>query len=157
VVWPRGRAPAAGLLGIDCQGYNPGMRKLLKRWYVWLGLVLVLGLAGSVTLIFVSPSRINQENFDRIQKGMSIEEVEEILWEDGSHWVIQTFGTWRAHHRWESGPNWIRVDYVNNGIVDDKELHLATVWETLQWYAKKGAEKVGIIKRVPDPFDEVVD
>jgi 4-amino-4-deoxy-L-arabinose transferase-like glycosyltransferase len=42
------------------------MRKLLKRWYVWLGLVLLLGLAGSVALILANPSRITQENFDRI-------------------------------------------------------------------------------------------
>jgi hypothetical protein len=42
------------------------MRKLLKRWYVWLGVVLVLGLAGSVVLILTNPSRITQENFSAI-------------------------------------------------------------------------------------------
>jgi hypothetical protein len=34
------------------------MRKLLKRWYVWLGLVLLLGLAGGVALIYANPGRI---------------------------------------------------------------------------------------------------
>jgi hypothetical protein len=30
------------------------------------------------------------------------------------------------------------------GIVIVKTLHLATAWETLQWYAKKGAAKIGV-------------
>jgi hypothetical protein len=50
------------------------MRKLLKRWYVWLGLVLLLGLAGSVALIWSSQGRITQANFDRIQEGMGLQE-----------------------------------------------------------------------------------
>jgi hypothetical protein len=41
--------------------------------------------------------------------------------------------------------------------MDDKALHLATPWETLQWYAKKCAEKAGIIKRAHNPFDYVID
>ncbi|HEV3447035.1 MAG TPA: hypothetical protein VG099_20520 [Gemmataceae bacterium] len=51
------------------------MRKLLKRWYVWLGLVLLLGLAGSVALICSDRGRITQANFDRIQEGMTEAEV----------------------------------------------------------------------------------
>ena len=46
------------------------MRKLLKRWYVWLGLVLLLGFAGSVALICPGRGRITQANFDRIQEGI---------------------------------------------------------------------------------------
>jgi hypothetical protein len=49
------------------------MRKLLKRWYFWLCLLLVLGLAGSVALILANAhaSRITQANYDRIQDEMS--------------------------------------------------------------------------------------
>ena len=28
--------------------------------------------------------------------------------------------------------------------VSEEEIHLATAWETLQWYAKRGAAKIGI-------------
>jgi hypothetical protein len=133
------------------------MRKLVNRWYVWLGLVLLLGLAWGVPLIYANPSRITQENFDRIQDGMDLAEVEEILWKDEGPWgTMRTGGTRIAVHRWQKGPSWILVRFFN-GDADWKHLHLATPWETLQWYAKKGAEKVGIIKRVPGPFDEVVD
>jgi hypothetical protein len=50
------------------------MRKLLKRWYIWLGLVLLLGLAGSAALVCSSRSRITQANFDRIQKVIPVGE-----------------------------------------------------------------------------------
>jgi hypothetical protein len=133
-----------------------GMRKLLKCWYVWLGLVLLLGLAGSVALILANPSRITQANFDRIQDGMSIGDVEAILWKADGLWTVGDRGTGISSHLWYSGPNWVRVDFID-GSADDKELHLATAWESLEWYAKKGAKKVGIIKRVPNPFGEVVD
>jgi len=132
------------------------MRKLLKRWYVWLGLVLLLGLAGSVALVRSGRGRITQANFDRIQDGMRIGDVEAILWKDNGLWRVVGRGARITSHRWDSGPNWVRVDFVD-GSADDKELHLATTWETLQWYAKKGAEKVGILKRVHDPFDDVMD
>jgi hypothetical protein len=122
------------------------MRKLLKRWYVWLGLVLLLGLAGSVAVVYANPSRITQANFERIQEGMSESEVTAILgdasvrrnpiagreatfvcyWFDSSpikSWVIIGFADWKAS--------------VKDG-------HFATTRETLQWYAKKGAEKIGV-------------
>jgi hypothetical protein len=52
------------------------MRKLLKRWYVWLGLFLLLGLTGSAAFIYVNSSRITRANWDRIQEGMSEKEGE---------------------------------------------------------------------------------
>jgi hypothetical protein len=44
---------------------------------------------------------------------------------------------------WETGPNLVCVGFVNGKVVG-KEGHFATAWETLQWYAKKGAEKIGV-------------
>jgi hypothetical protein len=120
------------------------MRWLLKRWYFWLGLVLLLGIVGSVALILANPSRITQENFDRIQYGMSLAQVEAILGEEErGDMPTTTFYEVRWIHRWEHGPNWITVG-IWNGSAVEKNLHLATTWETLHWYAKKGAAKIGV-------------
>jgi hypothetical protein len=45
------------------------MLKLLKRWYVWLGLVLLLGLAGSVALIYATPGRISRRTLTAFRRG----------------------------------------------------------------------------------------
>ncbi|HEV3081684.1 MAG TPA: hypothetical protein VGY66_18035 [Gemmataceae bacterium] len=120
------------------------MGKLLKRWYVWLGLVLLLGLAGSVALISFSQSRVTQANFDRIQEGMSLEEVKAILGEEKGGDVPSSFAAWLiGSHCWEHGPNRIDVRFLNDSAIE-KHLHLATAWETLEWYAKKGAAKIGV-------------
>jgi hypothetical protein len=114
------------------------MQKLLKRWYVWLGLVLLLGLTGSVALICSGRGRITQANFDRIQKGLTLSEVEKILGEpDG-----QVFDGVVRH--WDDGPDSIYVSFSANGQVDEKDMNLAKPWETVTWYAKKGAAKVGV-------------
>ena len=119
------------------------MRKLLKRWYVWLSLVLLLGLAGSVALTLANPNRITRENFDRIQKGMSLEQVEEILGEDDCQGLLLLAAVTIDVKRWEHGPNQIVVRFLN-GKVDEKGVHLLTAWETIQWYAHKGAVKIGV-------------
>jgi hypothetical protein len=116
------------------------MRKLLKRWYVWLGLVLLLGLAGSAALIYANPGGITQANFDRIQDGMNPEEVKAILGRpDSTHWVE----FYAEIHYWGNEPNHIAVWFVG-GKVTGKHMYLTPVWETLQWYAKKGAAKIGV-------------
>jgi hypothetical protein len=60
------------------------MRWVLKRWYVWLSLILLLGFAGSAALIYANSSRISRANFGRIQDGMREEEIVEILGEPES-------------------------------------------------------------------------
>jgi hypothetical protein len=109
------------------------MRKLLKRWYVWLGLLLVLGLAASVALICSGRGRITQANFDRIQEGMSVGEIRDMLGAPDFHF-------WD----WNDGPNSISVSFDDQGLVKGKRIHLATTWETLKWHAKKGAAKIGV-------------
>jgi hypothetical protein len=124
------------------------MRKLLKRWYVWLGLVLLLGLAGSVALICSGRGRITQANFDRIQIGISYDETTAILGEDEfpvrqggvAGGISFEFRRWRDRR---DGPSWILVCLTDHKV-SKKEIHLATGWETLRWYAKKGAEKIGV-------------
>ena len=122
------------------------MAKLLRRWYVWLGLVLLLGFAGSVALICSSQGRITQANVDRINADMTQEEVTAILGDPGRAIVV---GFARDPLRpvqglcWEDGRNSIIV-YFENGHVLSMTPHFATSWETLQWYARKGAAKIGV-------------
>ena len=46
-------------------------------------------------------------------------------------------------HIWRDGPNRIIV-LIDCGKVRGKMLNLASAWETLTWYTKDGAEKIGI-------------
>jgi hypothetical protein len=119
------------------------MRRLLKRWYVWLTLVLLLGLAGSVALICSGRGRIMQASFDRIREGMDQREVEAILGEsESSGGFVGSFSRLDIL-AWGSGPNSICI-WLRDGRVVDKSIRLATPRETLQWYAKKGAAKIGV-------------
>jgi hypothetical protein len=121
------------------------MRKLPKRWYIWLGLVLLLGLAGSVALICSGRGRITQASFDRIQDGMVQSEVTQILGEDdGGEFAGGAVSLYWENWHWNDGPNSITVRFNGNGHVTGKWIHLATVWETVTWYAKKGAAKIGV-------------
>jgi hypothetical protein len=119
------------------------METLLKRWYVWLGLVLLLGLAGSVALIYATPGRITKENFDRIQDGMSLGDVEEVLGKDWENLQFGMDGLPFSMKIWNEGPGWIHVGF-REGQVVGKSIHFASVRENLHWYAKKGAEKIGV-------------
>jgi hypothetical protein len=126
------------------------MGKLLKRWYFWLGLVLLLGLAGSAALIWSGGGRITQANFELVREGMTKAEVLALLGDcqqefTGKH--CDDGKKWRPIHAplWREGPDWIRV-FVDDDDdkVYSKEIHFATASETLQWYAKRGAAKIGI-------------
>ena len=47
--------------------------------------------------------------------------------------------------KWHEGPNRIAVAFaIEDMSVRYKVLTLATSWETLIWYAKQGAEKIGV-------------
>jgi len=104
---------------------------------------MLLGLAGSVAPICSGPNRITQENFDRIHEGMSPEEVRKILGKDDRQVHVPTSEVTTEVDRWQLGPNRIVVRFTD-GRLDEKDLHLATALEILQWYAKKGAAKVGV-------------
>jgi hypothetical protein len=104
------------------------MRKLLKRWYVWLGLVLLLGLAGSVALILGNASQITQANLDRIQDGMSEEEVTAILGSAGARLSDADSET----QTWKNTPSVIAITF-RHGVVIEKRGRIATAWQTLQW------------------------
>jgi hypothetical protein len=122
------------------------MRWLLKRWWFWTGLVLFLGLAGSVLLIYPSRNRITQENFDRIQEGMSLDEVEELIGKDDGRPYQSKLAPVLYFHHWEQGQNEINVVFHHGKVckVYQKAARFASLRETLQRYAKKGAERIGI-------------
>jgi hypothetical protein len=114
------------------------MPRLLKRWYVWLGLVLVLGLSGSVALIWSSQGRITQKNFDRIQEGMSVAEVLHLLGPPKSgigNSAAKADEGITIVGGWENGPNWVRIHFVQ-GKVWRKQCRFASARETLQYYLR---------------------
>jgi hypothetical protein len=117
------------------------MGKLLKRWYVWLGLVLLLGLAGSVVLICSSQSRITRARYEQLHDGMSRAEVYAILGEPGDDEYDN--GGPASRRSWCYGPDFI-IAAFNYDKLYKKEIHVATAWETLHWYVKKGAAKIGV-------------
>src|ERR1700687_2430868 len=118
--------------------------RLPRRRTLWLSAALVLAVVVGVSWWLVARSRITQENFERIQNGMTYDEVTGILGKPtpllGSGHVS---GTW--DEGWGDGPSDIIVEFkTSNGKVVATKLHLATVSETLIWYSKKGAKKIGV-------------
>jgi len=103
----------------------------------WLSALLLLIIVGGVW--FVAPrGRITQANFDRIQMGMSVAEACAILGEPGEDGDCEA--GWCS---WCDGPNFIIVCF-DHGKAFRKEVHFATAYETLTWYAKEGAAKIGV-------------
>jgi hypothetical protein len=94
---------------------------------------------------FVPRSRITQENFDRIQEGMTEDEVAAIFGEQGK--FIEILGSrdegFVFEREWDDGLNRIVVDF-EHGKMRYKGIELATAWETVTWYAKRGAAKIGV-------------
>jgi hypothetical protein len=123
--------------------------RLPRRHTVWLIAALLLVVVVGAWL-FAPRSRITQTNYDRIDLGMSDREIEAIIGkpEPDKSVEVQAFWGWAIRlgaevREWRNGPNRI-VLHSQDGKVFYKELHLATAWETLNWYAKKGAEKIGV-------------
>ena len=119
------------------------MRFLSRRTTFWLS--TAISLLAIVVWVLAPRSRINQESFDRMQVGMCKTEIEEILGNADRPKTLGFSFVWYEYGFWSSGPNWIEVYFENKDHgLSRKTLHLATLGETLQWYAKKGAEKIGI-------------
>ena len=111
---------------------------LLKRWYFWLGLVLLL--TASARLIYSSQHRLTQENFDRIRKGMPKDEVVDIL---GLDYEYRKYGNLELCS-WLDGPDCIHLRFIDGKVVFDEGMYCATPSEALKWYLRRGLEKVGI-------------
>jgi hypothetical protein len=61
----------------------------------------------------------------------------------GFHRMTITSGHAYETRYWRNGPSRVSMSF-DNGKVCEKEVHFATAWETLTWYAKKGAAKIGL-------------
>jgi hypothetical protein len=129
--------------------------RLARRRILWLSTALLLALVVGAWC-FVPRSRVTLANFDRIHKGMSWDEVLGILDDPypGARTNGETEEFWQNLNPcgtavlmtgvvWHKGPDSICVQFDNSKVVH-KEIHLATPWETLIWYAKHGAEKIGV-------------
>jgi hypothetical protein len=117
------------------------------RRTVWLNAALLLLAVVAGSWLLVPRSRITQENFERIQDGMKEAEVCAILGEaenlNGLHRMSVSGGHWCERRYWRNGATRISVSF-DNCRAYEKEIHFASAWETLTWYAKKGAAKIGV-------------
>src|SRR5438128_464638 len=121
--------------------YNPCMR-LPRRRTLWLSAALLLAVAVVVVWLLVPRSRITQANFDRISDEMTVEEVSAILGSsEPSSYTLRSGSSYPAL-LWEDGPSWIFIDF--DPWRRTRAASFATSWETLVWYAKKGAAKIGV-------------
>jgi hypothetical protein len=117
--------------------------RLPRRRILWLSAVLLLAVVVGVAWLLLPRSQITRANFDRIQEGMNWEEVWDMIGPPRAleMGLIPVNGF--RPRCWENGPNWIWVDFVDDKV-QSKDAHFATAWETLIWYAKKGAAKIGV-------------
>jgi hypothetical protein len=129
------------------------MSKLLKRWYVWFALFMLLScLSASTMFIYSGRSRINQENVDRIWVRMSKNEVQEILGRASESRSLQLdqCGVARSRPeddivsicRWKDGPRCILVVFDSENKVLFKEFKNATAWQFFRWHANRVLGKV---------------
>jgi hypothetical protein len=113
--------------------------RLPRRRKLWLSAALLLAVAAGAWLL------VPRNRFDRIHDGMSKNEVCAIIGGPGELVEMFVHGqefvaeTWS----WRDGPNQIIVEF-DDGKASGKVLHVATAWETLIWYAKHGAQKIGV-------------
>jgi hypothetical protein len=111
---------------------------IASRRTFWLSAATLLVAILACGWFLVPRSRINQENFDRIQEGMSRDDVARILGKPtGSlHDAEIVCG-------YEDGPNSIVVVFMDEKV-ESKSCDFATPWENIKWHVIKGVEKVGI-------------
>jgi hypothetical protein len=100
-----------------------------NRLYLWLVVLILAGTLGGVGLmIYRTPTaRITRKNFDRIQKGMTTEEVWEILADPAvpvSRNPIEVLFTDRRLPPWESERIFILVTFTA-GRVEKKEMRVS--------------------------------
>src|SRR5262245_42602697 len=121
------------------------MPRFLNRRWLCLPALLLLAFSASIVFLCLHEGPISRVNFERISKGMTVEQVTAILGEGGQLWTEDVMGgrTTFEHFCWTNGPNFINVHF-ENGKVYEKDIHLATAWESIQWYAEEALVKIGI-------------
>jgi hypothetical protein len=108
-----------------------------SRRYFWLT-------AGALVFVayvwFVIPPNRTQQLYDRIEYGMALKDVEEILG------TTKYFPSNRSGPIgcWDSPSSGIHVWFTKEGKVDYKEIWFAPPWEIMKDFARRTADKVGI-------------
>ena len=95
------------------------MKRIFRRGWLFLALIPIVLLAGAYVWLLTLPysGRINEVNFNRIQIGMTIGEVNEILGEDTAHPITRV---WDDGHRTQAASIY---EIEQNGIVP-----VASIW-----------------------------
>jgi SmpA / OmlA family len=118
--------------------------RLPHRRILWLSAAVLLAVVvGAWSL--VPRSRVDRGNFDRIQNGMTRDEVMAILGQPTPQPQASPFYSDGWEETWSDGPSTILVRFqASNRQVIAKDARLASAWQTLTWYARKGAAKIGV-------------
>jgi hypothetical protein len=127
--------------------------RLTKRRTFWVSAAVLLSLV--VAWFFGPRSRITQANFNRIHEGMNEAEVVSMLGEPTS--TIATKSTVFTNLEcldWIDGPNVISVEFVSHRY-RTKSSRFLTPYQTLIWYAKKSAAKIGLNWDDPPPRADI--
>jgi hypothetical protein len=107
----------------------------------WLSAATLLVAIVACAWLLVPCWRITQHNLDRIQKGMTAQDVEKILGE-GEHVYFDDIEYNRVS--WREGISGIDVWFDSDGKAVAKVALIASTRETIEYYAKEWAKKVGI-------------
>jgi hypothetical protein len=113
--------------------YNYRMRRLFKRWYFWLTVLIVLPvLFITIGVLYQAQSPVNQTNFDRVKLGMAEEQLVAILGEP-NHKRTEDGGGFKTL-LWLHGPDVIAISLDEGGKVSSKEYNPPTAWRRLRWH-----------------------
>ena len=117
------------------------MRWLLKRWWFWGGVALLIGMV-LLAVFNLRPHRVTEANLDRIMLGMSRSQVEEILGPctDESHRTEKQDGI--SDLFWLDGPDFL-VTYFKEGKVVGREIKWASIRERFSWHFDQLRRKLG--------------
>jgi hypothetical protein len=117
------------------------MYRICKRWYFWVVLLVLLPIFFlSIGLIYSGQGPINQANFDRVEEGMTEQQVVAVLGEP----TLREGFRFTDTLMWLDGPDVITVTLDGDGKVSAKGYNPPTVWKRLRWHANELLVKVGI-------------
>jgi SmpA / OmlA family len=113
---------------------------MVKRWYFWLTvLVFLSALFTAIGLIYYSQGRINQANFDRLNHGMTEQQVIAILGEPSLGLAVGS-----GYLIWIDGPDAIMVSLDSDGRLETKSYTPPTLRRRLRWRVNEWLARIGL-------------
>jgi len=112
------------------------MRTLVKRWWFWAAAILLTaGITAGVVLVHSGQSKITKANFDKVQIGMTAEEVEQILGEPTQRaWDLPGEN---SANLWLCDVTEIMVYFDADHRVSNKDFTRGTTWDYLRYVLSK--------------------